>query len=32
MNARDQVLTELLFDLARTPPITERDIRRTCAL
>ena len=26
------LLTELLFDLARTPPITERDIRQTCAL
>lgn len=26
------LMTELLFDLARTPPITERAIRRTCAL
>jgi hypothetical protein len=26
------LMTELLFDLARTPPITERTIRRTCAL
>lgn len=26
------LLAELLFDLSRTPPITERDIRRTCAL